>query len=147
MRLIKFFEETDLIADLINNRVDDRSPRDKEEDEEDNRVYPNPLPVMSPNDPRWIDWHERGDALGPENAQRVVVPINRLISTERFLEPDALKRSSDSKFSSAVPGVYKIDGNLLIVDGNHRVVQTHLNGRSKIEVDLYDVDEYERRGA
>jgi hypothetical protein len=164
MRLLSFFEETNnVIADLINTRVDDRSDRDKIEDEADNRVFKNPLPVLSPKDPRWLAWHERGDeivydymeehGLSYKNgdaskaksslSQTQVLPINQLISTERFLDPTALKRHHWDKFSSEYPVIYKVDGNYLITDGNHRIVQAYQTGKSEIEVSVIDVDAFE----
>jgi len=168
MRLLQFFEDISAIDKLrANPPVDDRSDRDRIEDEESNRVYPNPLPFMSPRDPRWLDWHDRGDdavaeymeAHGLEwrkgNAgeaksaisQTMVLPINQLISTERFLEPKGLQRQVGDKFSSPRPVIYKVDGNYLITDGNHRIVQSHLAGNTEMEVDVIDVDAYEGRAA
>jgi len=169
MRLIHLLEELSdteiVIANLMKNQGDDRTDRDREDDEADNRVYPNPLPVLSTKDPRWTEWHDRGDQLvgyyiekkgwswregGAAKAKdalglKTTLPINKLISTERFLDPDGLKRHHWDKFSSDRPIVYKVDGNLLITDGNHRVVQAHLNGETEIEDDLIDVNSFERR--
>jgi hypothetical protein len=62
MRLLQLFEDISAIDKLrASPPVDDRSDRDRSDDEADNRVYPNPLPFMSPRDPRWLDWHDRGD--------------------------------------------------------------------------------------
>lgn len=150
MQLIHLLERHRSAIDQLraNPPADDRSERDKYDDEADNRVYPNPLPFLSPRDPRWADWHDRGDeAAHYSNGQTQVLPINQLISTERFLEPNALKRQAGDKASSPRPVIYKVDGNYLITDGNNRVVQAHLNGKPKMKVDVIDVDEYERRAA
>ena len=166
MRLLQLFEDISAIDQLrANPPVDDRSDRDQIEDEEDNRVHPNPLPFMSPSDPRWIDWHERGDdavldymeahGLSYRNgdagqvkraiSQTQTLPINQLISTERFLDPRGLNRQAGDKFSSDRPIIYKIEGNYLITDGNHRIVQAFQNGQTEIETDVIDVDAYEGR--
>ena len=168
MRLSQLLERNLSAIDQLraNPPVDDRSERDKSDDEADNRVYPNPLPFLSPRDPRWADWMDRGEAATYEYmekhgmsykngdagaahsavSQTAVLPINQLISTERFLNPDALERPAGSKASSPRPFVYKIDGNYLIADGNNRVVQAFLNKQTEVEVDVMDVDEYERVG-
>ena len=65
MRLINFLKETTVIDQLRNNVVDDRTDMDREQDELDNRTYPNPLPHLSPNDDRWMEWHDRGDEVFP----------------------------------------------------------------------------------
>lgn len=169
MRLIQLFEKELSVIDQLraNPPVDDRSERDRYDDEADNRVYPNPLPFMSPSDPRWSDWMERGDEAVSEYmekhglsyrggdagkvksaiSQTQVLPIDQLISTERFLDPKGLQRHHWDKFSSPRPVIYKVEGNYLITDGNHRVVQAYLNGKPRMKVDVIDVDEYERRGA
>jgi hypothetical protein len=171
MRLIHFLEEisdTDTVmANLMNHQVDDRTDRERSEDEADNRVYPNPLPFLSPKDPRWLEWHDRGDEVvgeymeqhglewrkgGAAEAKNVLgqlttLPINKLISTERFLDPEGLQRQPDDKFSSPYPVIYKVDGTYLITDGNHRIVQAHMNGQTEVEVEVIDVDAYERRAA
>ena len=150
MRLSQLLERSLSAIDQLraNPPVDDRSDRDREEDIEDNRVYPNPLPFMSPNDPRWRTWHDRGDEAAHYNKSKTqVLPLDQLISTERFLNPDALKRQAGAKASSARPVIYKVDGNYLIVDGNNRVVQAYLNNKPRMKVDVIDVDAYEGRAA
>jgi len=168
MRLLQLFEDISAVDRLrANPPVDDRSDRDRIEDEDSNRVYPNPLPFMSPRDPRWIDWHDRGDEAVHEYmeqhglewrkgdagqaksaiSQTMVLPISQLISTERFLDPEGLQRQAGDKFSSPRPVIYKVDGNYLITDGNHRIVQAYLNRKSEMEVDVIDVDAYEGRAA
>lgn len=150
MRLSQLLERTISAIDQLraNPPVDDRDDNDREEDIADNRVYPNPLPFMSPNDPRWRDWHERGDDAAPHvGGNTQVLPIDQLISTERFLNPDALQRQAGAKASSARPVIYKVDGNYLIVDGNHRVVQAYLNNKLRMKVDVVDVDAYDGRAA
>jgi len=147
MRLIHLLERHRSAIDQLraNPPADDRSDRDRREDIEDNRVYPNPLPFLSPRDPRWMDWHDRGDVAAHHvGGKTQVLPIDQLISTERFLEPNALKRRTGDRASSARPVIFKVDGNYLIADGNNRVVQAHLSGKPKMKVDVIDVDEYER---
>ena len=148
MRLLDFLQETSI------------------DDEDAPYTYPNPLPRLSVSDPRWNDWFERADEVvsawltarnltwrdNIKQAKEAVstttrLPIDQLLVTEEFLKPSALKRKAGDKFSSRRPIIYKIDGTYVVSDGNHRVVQAFLNGEKDIEVDLIDVDAYERQAA
>jgi hypothetical protein len=95
-----------------------------------------------------LEWR-KGGAAEAKNVlgQLTTLPINKLISTERFLDPEGLQRQPDDKFSSPYPVIYKVDGTYLITDGNHRIVQAHMNGQTEVEVEVIDVDAYERRAA
>lgn len=168
MRITQLLERELSVIDQLraNPPADTRSERDRVDDIADNRVYPNPLPFMSPSDPRWLDWHDRGDEAVYEYmekhnlaysrgeagkaksaiSQTQILPIDQLISTERFLDPEGLQRRTGDKFSSPRPLIYKVEGNYLITDGNHRIVQAFLNGKSRMKVDVIDVDEYEGVG-
>lgn len=166
MRLVRFLKETSLINQLRNNVVDDRDDNERSEDEEEGYTYPNPLPHISPNNPQWMDWFDRAEVPAQEYldahnlpwrgnivkakmaiSQPATLPIDQLISSECFFRPDALQRQAGDKFSSNRPFLYKVDGHYIIADGNHRIVQAHLNGESEIDVDLIDVDAYEGRAA
>lgn len=166
MRLVQFLEAT-AIDDLYQNPMADyRSHAEQEEDFADGRTFQNPLPHLTPNDPRWGDWYDRGDdvindwlianGLGWRDnvvrakkavSQTMRLPIDKLITTERYLDPTALKRQHGDKFSSDRPIIYKVDGNYVVTDGNHRVVQAFLQGQKDIEVDVIDVDAFERQAA
>jgi hypothetical protein len=124
-------------------------------------TFPNPLPHLKPDDPRFGDWYDRAeDVLIPyaklkgytdkyamvratdDIARPIVVPINKLIGTETHLYPDGLENRPDAK-SSKLPIVYKVDGNLMVADGNHRVVRAHQAGDTTIQVKLLNVDALE----
>ena len=152
MRLLNFLQETTV---YVNG-----------EDEDAPYTFKNPLPRLDIRDPRFEDWFERGDAViaawleahnltWRENiaqAKEAIgvptrLPINKLLTIEEYLKPSALLRKAGDKFSSRRPVIYKVDGTYVVSDGNHRVVQAHLNGEKDIEVDLIDVDAFERQAA
>jgi hypothetical protein len=174
MRLLLFLNETSNEQDIENvldalrnvpTGHDPRTEREREEDKDDNRTYLNPLPSLTLHDPKFADWYDRGDdiifdyvnekgwdrregAVRALNAlgTKTTVPINKLIGAERYLDPRGLQRKASAKFSSKLPIVYKVDGNLFIVDGNHRVVQAHLAGKTEVEVIMLDVNSLEQVG-
>lgn len=160
-------QDIENVLDALKNvpAPDTRTDYERDEDEQDSRTFKNPLPHLTPNDPRFAEWYDRGDDVlgtyaqekgwsirdkgmkraGKALGQRQVVPINRLIGTERYLEPKGLRRKSTDKFSSEMPDIYMVDGNMLIVDGNHRVVQAHLEGKTEIEALVIDVNALEQQ--
>jgi len=143
---------------------DSRTEYERSEDERDNRTFRNPLPSLTIDDPRFADWYDRGDDVLATYAQhkgwsihdkgmvragnalgkKQVVPIDQLIGTERYLDPQGLKRKPTDKFSSKIPIIYVVDGNMLIADGNHRVVQAHQEGQTEIEALVIDVNAFEQ---
>jgi len=145
---------------------DNRTEYERADDEQDNRTFRNPLPHLTPDDPRFGEWYDRGDDVlgtyaqdkkwsirhgkgmmraGNALGQKQVVPIDQLIGTERYLDPKGLKRKASDKFSSKIPIIYMVDGNMLIVDGNHRVVQAHQKGQTEIEALVIDVNALEQQ--
>jgi len=146
MRLVNFLQET-----LVD-------------DDDELYDYPNPLPHVDIQDPRWTDWFDRGDEMVHDwlksnglswrgnvakakaaMSTRTRLPISELLGTEEFLRKSALSRKQGDKFSSEVPIIYRVDGINLVTDGNHRIVQAHQEGKTDIVVDVIDVDSYERK--
>lgn len=169
-RLTEITQHEQDIENVINAlknapSVDNRTALDRDEDEEDNRTFRNPLPHLTPDDPRFAEWYDRGDDVLAHYAQKKrwsirakgmiraasalgqkqVVPIDQLIGTERYLDPRGLERKASAKFSSKIPVIYMVDGNMLIVDGNHRVVQSHQNGKTEVEALVIDVNALEQQ--
>ena len=173
MRFLHFLNEisqheqdTEKVLDALKNAPsgDYRTASERDEDKEANRTFRNPLPHLTLDDPRFADWYDRGEEIlfgyieqqgwdihkkGMTRAQnalgiKTTVPINKLIGTESYLEPTGLKRKPGDRFSSELPVIYKVDNNLVISDGNHRVVQAHLNGETEIKALVLDVDALEQ---
>lgn len=126
---------------------------------------PNPLPHLSSEDPRFGDWFDRLDAVldatiqddDPRDygtkrlaaidalAQEVDLPIDQLIGSETHVVPDAVHGPANRKASSRLPVIAKVDGNLLITDGNNRAVGAHLRDEKALRSLLVDVDALEQR--
>jgi hypothetical protein len=155
------------VLDALKNApsVDNRTAIDREEDIEDNRTLRNPLPSLSIDDPRFADWFDRGEDVlvtyanhkgwtirdkgmvraGKALGQKRIVPIDQLIGAETHLDPRGLNRKAGDKFSSDIPIIYKVDGNLFVTDGNHRIVQAHQEGQTEVEALVIDVNALEQK--
>lgn len=77
--------------------------------------------------------------------QEAEVPISRLIATQNKVNPDFMahagKRAAEGGPES-LPAVYRVNGNLVLTDGHHRIAGAAGAGRQTAKVRLYDIDSY-----
>ena len=150
MKLLEFFE-------TIN---EDASYSDEVEP-----TYPNPLPSLSGDDPRFgelfdraeeaiytvvnrLDFSAKGiqgaqDAVIRRYAKTVDIPIANLTCTEVNLYEDHLQRLIRGEGKKELPLISKMGDVFLVNDGNHRVVAEHLKGNATVRVKLLDIDALE----
>lgn len=129
--------------------------------EEGERDYPNPLPSISSDDPRFENWFDRYDEVISSNFHRepnspqeyvdevdgvwkrygksINVPIDQIVASEALLSKSSLAGDYNDP-----PRIIKIDDILFIIDGNHRVVRAHQSGNSTVQAIVLDVDAMER---
>lgn len=129
--------------------------------EEGERDYPNPLPSISPDDPRFENWFDRYDEVVSSKFHRepnspseyvaavdgvwkrygksIDVPIDQIVASETRLSKSGLAGGANE-----VPRIIKIDDILFIIDGNHRVVRAHQNGNPTVQAMVLDVDSMEQ---
>lgn len=129
--------------------------------EEGERDYPNPLPSVRIDDPRFENWFDRYDAVisskfhqVPNTPQEYVdamngvwkrygksidVPIDQIVASEPLLS-----KSSLAGGYSEPPRIIKIDDIFFIIDGNHRVVRAHQSGNSTVQAIVLDADAIEQ---
>jgi hypothetical protein len=69
------------------------------------------------------------------NASIVRLPIEKLLATQLLVSDKGLQEHKSA--TAEMPIVYKVDGDLYINDGHHKVVAAKLRGESHINVKLY----------
>lgn len=141
----------------------------KEFDEEDDRQYPNPIRVDYERATDIYDlgdevlgelvslynkehnitkftpaqWVEAANVQREKYGKVMTVPVSNLISMETHLyEPHMKKLASDEKVQSTgnLPIIFKTGNDLLVADGNHRVVSEIERGAENIKALVLDLD-------
>jgi hypothetical protein len=80
--------------------------------------------------------------LAERYGKRISVPIDKIISTEKWLNKEQLDSilNGAAKSSSKLPIFYFKNGKYITVDGNHRVVAGYLRNESNVEGFVLSLD-------
>lgn len=110
----------------------------------------NPIPYADKKDREAaLDYHAKMDYEKKKNAPIENVPIESIRKWQDYIRPETLKAIAfgDPNYSSSsdLPRRVRINGNVIVMDGNHRTAVAYMRGDKSVKMRVIEYKERKRR--